>query len=271
MRIILQAKPRKKTTKQGDSKMEKSTDLYSQLLESDPSQKTVLVIKKMKDEGHLKEAVDECLKAINRYPTDIRLKNLLAETYYAMGSVDMAEAELEKATMEISQYVEAYKLLAQIRAQKNKNQLAYDALTKYLVHYPDDKEARDLFNHVNPSPEEAPEETSVSVETDQSTEVFPEEASSELATSTLAEIYFDQGQIHEAIATYEKVIAKDPEDDVSKSRLKELQSMISGDKDHVASGNETLVIKQEKMISILERWLVNLRLLQHAEGGTPTT
>jgi cytochrome c-type biogenesis protein CcmH/NrfG len=81
-----------------------------------------------------------------------------------------------------------------------------------------------------------------------------EEEPPEIATPTLAQIYFEQGQIEEAINTYEMIITQDPEDEFSKRRLEELQAMIAEEK-----GLHAVRQKKEKMIAILESWLANIR------------
>ena len=80
-----------------------------------------------------------------------------------------------------------------------------------------------------------------------------EDEFSELATPTLAEIYYNQGQIPEAISTYERVLLKDPNDRRSIERLAEIKS--SFEQINTTIHNKDLEEKKMKMISVLEAWL----------------
>jgi hypothetical protein len=55
----------------------------------------------------------------------------------------------------------------------------------------------------------------------------PQEDFPDIATPTLAEVYVNQGQIVEALSIYERIVADNPEDHVSRRRVLELQAMIA--------------------------------------------
>ncbi|MDT8285284.1 MAG: tetratricopeptide repeat protein, partial [Thermovirgaceae bacterium] len=82
----------------------------------------------------------------------------------------------------------------------------------------------------------------------------------DISTPTLAEVYFNQGQIHEALKTYERVVAQNPDDDQSKKRLEELREMVSSEAaPSEESGADRFREKNRKVIAVLEGWLANIR------------
>ncbi len=100
---------------------------------------------------------------------------------------------------------------------------------------------------------------------------FPEEeedAIVDLASPTIAELYFSQGQVMEAISTYEKILLKDPEDKFALSRLAELNEFV----DKASTPSQEDISRQNtlKTIAILEDWLVRIRVTNTARHN-PTS
>jgi len=306
--------------------MEKSNDLIGQILSHGPSQGTLsLVLRKMELEGRHSEVIQECLKGLDRYPDDIRLRILLAESYLAVGSLGQAEEELEKALSMIEDLISSYKLKAGICIREKRSEEAADALRLYLAHKPKDQEALDLLTQVGPILEdtdevsEKPPERETPAEKEdqevldlleqvrpakdatdevpdepterktskekgdqealdlleqfepgqQDTDKIPDEppedrafaekwdekiVPSEIATPTLAEICYNQGQIDEAIATYERVLLENPNDKASALRLSELKGFINEEEGPQHQNTDPLRSRKERMIEILEGW-----------------
>jgi len=141
--------------------MEKSNDLFGEILNYGPSQGTFfLVLKKMKEEGRSSEVIRECQKALSLYPDDLRLRTLLAESYLDLGFIGLAETELATVTSRLGDLVSAYKLQAEIYTKQQRNEEAVWALNQYLVHRPDDHDALDLLDKIKSGVEgEKPKET----------------------------------------------------------------------------------------------------------------
>ena len=267
---------------------EEQDDFIDQLLSHGPSQGTLfLAFRKMKEEGRLSDALKNCLKAVNSYPDDIRLRTLLTESYLEEGFIGLAEAECNIIVSQISRLVSVYKLQAEMFMKQQRYDEAYNALRIYLAHNPDDEEMITLLASIEKAREESADETSLALE-----EVIPsekdfeeapewaavadageiekerEEAPAELETPTLAEIYFNQGQILEAINTYEVVLSINPGDDASAKRLAELKRMaelkglIAEKAEKIASDENIINEKRRKAISTLETWLSKIRELE---------
>jgi tetratricopeptide (TPR) repeat protein len=249
--------------------MANSDELYTRILADGPSPKTLFhLLSRLKKEGQLRRVIQESLKALNAYPNDIHIRRLLAQTYFDAGLISQAETELEKVSVLIGDLTDTYKLQAQIYIKQKRKQEATRSLELYLAHRPDDLEALDFLNTLRPE-EEAPgeepqppsEDIPAEAEEQQMVEEAPaaEEEEMEIATPTLAEIYFEQGQIEEAIDTYETILAQDPEDESSRRRLEELKTMIAEEKALEEKQIDEIRQKKERMIAILESWLANIR------------
>jgi len=252
--------------------MGKSNDLLSQILSHGPSQSTLLLIlTKMKEEGRSSEVIQECLKALSAYPDDIRLRMLLVETYLAEGLIGQAEKELESVTSGIADLISAYKLQAEIYTKQQRVEEAFDALKRYLAHNPDDQGALDLLDAIKPAEERlavTPVEEESAAEAQEPSEDAARTTEGggafvDLATPTLAEICYNQGQIHEAISTYEKVLLNDPGDNASMQRLAELKASITEETGPQHTDDDNARAKKEKMITLLEGWLAKIQAQNH--------
>jgi tetratricopeptide (TPR) repeat protein len=288
--------------------MPNASDLYEEILNSSPSLDTaLLILSRLKEEGHYSDVIKGCLDALGLYPGSIPLRRLLAEAYIAEGFLTLAEEEFEMIISEINDLMPLFKSLGDIYIKNGKLDEASRILDLYLKHFPDDEEA---YNLANKSREEKDsdffdedfelehhadgykpihdegEETfdEQNVELDPSTvELFKlndsqieadriktdlsvsnserseldEDEFSELATPTLAEIYYNQGQIKNAINTYERVILKDPDDRTSIERLAEIKTFrdVQPDKDD----SHDLEERKKKMVSVLEGWLSRIK------------
>jgi tetratricopeptide (TPR) repeat protein len=234
--------------------METSASLYDGILADSPSPGTlVLILTRMKEEGDLKRVIQECLKALGTYPRDIPIRSLLAETYFKSGQITQAESELNRVTDLIGEFASAYHLQAEVLVRQNRRHEAIASLKIYLAHRPDDKEAGLLLEALQtpdgmvepgPAEEEAFDYSQPSGDAD-----LPD-----IATPTLAEIYFQQGQVKEAVDTYEKAISRNPDDQASRERLAELKGLLEKEPAPAGPSKDPEREKKRKIISVLEDW-----------------
>ncbi len=259
--------------------MKTTNDILSRIVESGPSQGTFfLVLNRMKQEGRLKEVIQGCLRALDIYPDDIRLRHLLAEVYLQVGFIGQAEAQLERVTSDIHNLASSYKLQAKIYIRQNRLKDAFEALSIYLIHQPADEEAKELLHDIGASihnekiafPDVPKAEKLFQREEAEPPDLHYESGEQEVlefsgvATPTLAEIYYNQGQIKEAIATYEKVLSNNPDDQNSRERLLEIRSIVEGGGLlQPADDKNELIRKKEKLIAVLEGWLPRIQKLYH--------
>ena len=240
--------------------MSASDELLERILSDEPSPESLLLIlREKKAEGRHELVVRECLKALARFPLDVRIRGLLAESCHESGQLSRAETELESATAQIEALIPIYKLKGKVCAALNRRDEAIRSLGIFLSHAPDDQEARSLLESLRgPSAKPAPEKRSLNVEPLQEAGSF---SMPEIATPTLAELYFAQGQIDEAISTYEKILARDPGAEAARKRLEELKAAFSPAEPgpDSAAESERARKKKEKMIHVLESWREKLK------------
>jgi tetratricopeptide (TPR) repeat protein len=248
--------------------METFDDLFNQILANGPSPGTILlVLSKLKEEGQLRRVIQECHSALDVYPRDIHLRQLLSEAYLETGQILLAEKELDNITSQIDDLITSYRLQAKIYAKQKREEEAIKALKIYLAHKSEDQEALQLLEALQPV-EEIPVELTPLIEevpgpveevAEEIAEPPTEEDLSEIATPTLAEIYFDQGQLKEAVTTYEKIVAENPDNDRFRQRLDELKAMIPAEIEEEDKEESRVKHRKEKMLTILEAWLANIR------------
>lgn len=240
--------------------MNEPDDLYNEILADGPSPSTLFrLLLLMKKEGQLKRVIREGVKALKVYPSDLQIRQLLAETYYEVGRIPQAMAELEKLLKQLDTFLPAYKLQAEIYRHQDRDVEAAWLLNQYLAHRPEDQEAVEILEtlkDVSESTESEPppqvEEHALEIE-----EIV--ERKRRVATPTLGEVYFNQGLIHEAINVYEKVVAENPDDERSKERLEELKSALSGEYVPVKKRGDRSKEKREKLLAVLEAWRSSIR------------
>ena len=136
--------------------MEDMSELRDEILRQRPSPGTLLLLLgKMKAEGRCGEVLRHCRRALDIYPDDIRLRTLLAETCLETGFIGRAEAEFDRATQALDALIPIYRQKALLYMKQGRNPEAADLLTRYLAHFPDDREAADLLEAIRPA-QEAP-------------------------------------------------------------------------------------------------------------------
>lgn len=235
--------------------MESSDNLYNEILSGGPSQGTLfLILLRMKKEGRLEKVMEECGKALEIFPDDIRIRKLLAEAYYSAGMIQEAAAEIRTAIVKINELAGSYRLLADLCVSQGKTEEAIEALKLYLIHCPDDRESFALLESLAPHPPE------IAQPENEGPALIPviEPELPDIVTPTLAEVYYSQGKTQEAIDTYEKVLERNPDDSMSRTRLDELKNTLEQAR-MLKMKQEAITIKKKKMASILDMWLSSMR------------
>jgi tetratricopeptide (TPR) repeat protein len=247
--------------------VESSDRFIKDILDKGPSPGTIyLVLSRMKEEGHLQGVIEECLKALVKYPDDINIRRLLGESYLEDGRLTEAELEFKEVISHIENSISCYSFLAELLIQQKREEEALKSLKLYLAHCPDDKEALDLLESLQPV-EDNSNETSPIIEEETILPEAPEEevieepvkeGSPDMATAALAEEYCDQGLIDMAVKTYEKLIVQDPDNSKYLPRLNEIMAM-KEDQQKEIERVDRAKLKKEKMIAVLESWLESFR------------
>ncbi len=240
--------------------MEDNAAVYDEILKNGPSQATLhVVLKRIKDEGRVNEAIRWCLTFVRVYPKDVYLRILLGESYFAMGLIGQAETEFLKVISLMNDLLPAHARLAEIYAKQKRFSEAAGEAALFLAHHPEDSEMRELLQKLDGN--EATTKAS-----DQQWPALPDDDAGSVvafATPTIAELYFSQGQPDAAIETYERVVAEHPDDSASVKRLSQLkESLIACLPDEGKKSGGTYA-QQEKLLAILERWLPGVEEMKY--------
>jgi tetratricopeptide (TPR) repeat protein len=218
-------------------------DIYNEVIDKIATPKArLLLVEMLKKEGKPQAVINACQKVLEIFPDDIHIRRLLAETYVEEGSLDLARNELENITKQINNLSYVYKLQSELFRRENKIDDAIHSLQLYLAHNESDQKAADLIEELSTSKKEEP---------------------STMPTSTLAELYYKQGELHEAIKVYEKVVDSSPDNEKAKHRLEELRK----EKETQAREMEKTQSARErkvKLLGVLERWLVAVEQMKEA-------
>lgn len=278
--------------------------LLEEIVEREASPGTLhLILSKLKDLGRTEMVIQQCRKSLAVHPDHEGLRTLLAETYLQVGLTARASEELERVIQGLDESARVYHLLADAYARQGRDREAAGCLDVYLAHRPDDSEALEYRDRLRPLIEEPLSEPSKPVLTEGlEEEVFESPQSDdtlpEIATPTLAELYYRQGQIDAAIETYEKILARSPDDQRANARLEELKSLVTTPQEDLFSSAEApeetppkepaLEVevpespseassektspdweqrKTLRMIAVLEQWLTRI----HDTGIRPST
>ncbi len=236
---------------------------YEEVLASSPSTETLLlVLSRLKEEGHGDRVIQECRRALSGAPEDMRIRRLLAETYFEQNRFDEAEGELKRVREGMDCMAGALKLQARLFLEQNRPQEAREAVTLFLAHHPGDPEAGNLLEAVEALREPAPgpedEDDSLRDGPEDTQETLEMEVP-DISTPTLAEVYFQQGQIQEAIDTYKQVVARNPDDLRSRDRLEELEALSSPPIPSEPEAAPPPPDKKEKLLAVLKAWRSGIR------------
>ncbi len=263
--------------------------LVKDILESESSPATLLLIlSRLREVGHRGLVIRHCRKALDIHPAHEGLRTLLAEVFLDTGLTARASDELERVTRSMDYSARAYALLARAYAHQGRHEAAIRCLKVYLAHNPEDSEAREFLENLRLQASKTAREPLEAAEVDKP-DYHPDETLPEIATATLAELYYSQGQIDAAVATYEKVLARSPDDLKVRGRLRELKGLkassanvfpdkepgegaLTGPSSVEADSREGALVepgraasmesekrKTEKMIAVLEEWLTRIQ------------
>ena len=235
--------------------MAKLHDLLGEILRDGASPRTLyLILAGMKEEGHLKRVIQECVRALRIYPHDLHIRRVLAEAYAEDGLWPQAEAEIEKVVKQLSELSSLFLMQAEVYKGQGRVAEAEEALKRGLALRPEDLSGTQPSVELETSPEEATPESAPPGAEEAST---PQEPG--IVTPTLAEIYFNQGQIQEAIGTYEKILEQEPQNPQASGRLEQLKRLLATGQAPKEGSEDTGQEKKAKVINTLETWLGHIR------------
>lgn len=246
--------------------MEIPESSINEILENSPSQETLhLLLPLLKAEGRINLVIRECRKAVSRFPSDFTFKKILTEAYLEEGRLLDAEEEGCRVIEGIINLATAFKVQGEIYLRQGRKEDAALCLKRFLLFYPEDKEAAFKLEELGLTDATLPESGERFIDTGMQE---LEEELPEIITATLAKVYLDQGKFYEAKDIYEKLAEMNPDDTVAASHFKEITTLsdINIVQAEPPPINERRH-KKEKIISILDAWRKNIREISTGAGA----
>ncbi|RPI74134.1 MAG: tetratricopeptide repeat protein [Desulfobacteraceae bacterium] len=124
-------------------------ELFDQILDSGASSETLyILISKIKEEGDAQRVIEFCSKALQQYPANIPLRQMLVEALFTENYLSQAQAEAEEVIRNLDPFIPIYKLLAKIYLKQERRALGFNILKQYLFFQPNDREAQTLLQEL---------------------------------------------------------------------------------------------------------------------------
>lgn len=205
-------------------------------------------------QGRLDEAIDTCRKGLEKMPDALLGRLILGRCYLEKGLTAEAKEELEKVAAGIEECLSVYKLLSQVYLQEKNVDRALEVLRKALYFPPEEEKPQkgltpmemDLF-HRKVQPFLAGRKPEAQDELQESQKAAAgEKAQNGFQTDTLAEIYIQQGRKEKALAIFQEILSREPENITVKEKLAALQEQIK---------KERKIAMRQTVVRQLEHWL----------------
>ena len=239
-------------------------------------------------QGHYDEAIATLKGGLEKRPDVLPGRLLLGRCYLEKGMFSEAKEELEWVAKEIEECLSVYKMLSQVYLQEKDVDKALEVLRKILF-FQTAEEAitrkvtpleMGLLNRgshppfitspvpsVPPSPFGVPPASPPATppapppEPNQESRVGQEEeggGQAPIQTDTLAEIYVRQGRLDRALAVYQEILGREPENTAARGKYEALRKRMEKDRQAEAG---------KKVQAKLEGWLA---VLASREESTPS-
>ncbi len=185
----------------------------------------------LRSKGKSIEAVDQCLKGLQRYPLSIDLKCQLGQACFEKGDEDGARRELEEVVKTMERNRVAFQVLDKICKQERRKGVHRDHPRK-----------RQLLK--------------------------PSLIPIEKKTRTIADLYYEQGHIKEALEIYKALLRESSDDPNLKKRVQDLTTKLEerGSTRGQRRSMEKAGANKKEILSILHSWQMAIQRRQKEKG-----
>jgi predicted Zn-dependent protease len=219
----------------------------------------IQIAESMRLQGRHDEAIEICKGGLIRMPDSLLGRLLLGRCYLEKGMIGAAKEELERVARGIEECLSVYKLLSQVYLQEKDVEKALEVLRKSIYFESAEEGAAKRVTPLEmgffqpgarppfatpPPLQKASKQEPARVEG----EPVEEEKGSQRAiqTDTLAEIYIKQGHLDRALAIYQDILGRNPNNPAIREKYESLKEKMGEDRKR-----ET----QKRVQSRLEKWL----------------
>ncbi len=174
----------------------------------------------LRKSGALPEALDLCVKGLERHGHYNIARVVLGRVYQDMGKASEAEAEFKKVLDADPENFQALVHVGEICLSRKQHQAAIEEFQKALALNPDDEPTQELLKKAI---ETAAQEQSKPVASPAAPEkpagVPTTPVKDSAATLTIAELYLKQGHHEKAIEVFQELLAEDPQNLMLRQKL----------------------------------------------------
>lgn len=216
---------------QNRSELVKLKDKYEEIVLKDPSSPAFIFLAEiLRKQGDLHRATEILIRGLRNHPEIITARMILGKIYYDRWMIDQAKNEMEKVIRAAPDNLEAAKMLIQIyRSEENYNE-ALEICYSALVFNPEDHELRKNMIEIEKDASHDGRKSRTTktdqivydiLEIDLNSEGQPASnlVIEELYTEAMANMYIDQGSYEKAITVLEKLIQREPENTLIRTKL----------------------------------------------------
>ena len=202
---------------------------YLQIFAKDPSSTAfVPLAEAYRQIGLLDDALEAARLGTTMLPHFSPGFSIMGRILGQMGRIDEAMSAYTMALSIDPQSQAALIGQARLHLVRGERDLARKILQKAQEFYPDDEKIADMLSALDlPRPWAEIKQASQNEKIVSRRESGAEESEKPIATATLAEIYARQGLLANAIKTYQDILEQNPDNDVVRERLMQLQEPFS--------------------------------------------
>ncbi|MGA1846741.1 tetratricopeptide repeat protein [Deferribacter abyssi] len=257
----------------------KDIEYFSKKLEEQPDSKVFmpLAIAYLKL-GKYDEAIDICIKGLDKNPNYLAAKTVLAQAYLEKGMIAEAKALLIEVTTLNKDNYRANKLLGDIYRSENNLEKALFYYRNALYVTPEDRDLKELLEELAENIEAVPRDIEEISDTDtEKIEEVIKEVQEDIGevvledTSMQEDIGEEMGGVVEDGVKVEKINKDDFGEDLDREHVREPEPILgqeeerSADKLDEKNKSEEFSVEKlenEELIKQLENWLENIRKIK---------
>lgn len=199
----------------------------------------------LRKSGNLPEALNVCLKGLERHGQYQNARVVLGRIYQDMGQDTEAEAEFRKVLEADPDHLQALMNMGELLLKRRMHQAAIEEFQKALALNPDDEPTQALLKQaIEAAAQEQAKPATAARPPEKNPSVPTTPTKDSAATLTIAELYLKQGHYDKAIDVFQELLAEDPQNLLLRQKLSaavELQQ-----KHQAAAGGVASKIKKDE-------------------------
>lgn len=198
----------------------------------------------LRKSGSLPEALEVCLKGLERHAHYHNARVVLGRIYEDMGKPSEAEAEYQKVLENDPEHFQALTHLGELFLSRKQHQAAIEEFQKALALNPDDEPTQEMLKKAIEVAAQEQSKSATSAPVEKPVPLPVPSTKDSAATLTIAELYLKQGHYDKAIEVYQELLAEDPQNLLLRQKLS--MAVEQQQKHQATSGGVASKIKKDE-------------------------